>query len=201
MFLFRRGQTLSCPPPWWRHSWYRPVVIVYSWPPPPRLYSSIWTQTSNPPPHPSLDDDTLKIRPFKHRYSNKLSHVQYVIQWGFDHFTESARLKTHERHYLYTEDTVTVRGWPRMDLAASWRGWGGGWSARWKEHSADGERRTTGTSNGGEWQLSKIFQKRYPNVSWPPRNAREHLPLLGDDLARRSPALLVVSCSCREIVC
>lgn len=24
----------------------------------------------------------------------------------------------------------------------------------------------------------KFSKKRYPNVSWPPRNAREHLPLL-----------------------
>lgn len=169
MFLFRRGQTLSCPLPRWRHSWYRPVVIVYPWPPPqtPPLSSSRWTQTSqtsNPPTHQSLDDDTFKIQPFKHRYSNKLSHVQYVIQWGFDHFTERARLKTHERHYLYTEDTVTVRGWPRMDRAASWE-----WSAQWKEHSADGERQTTGTtSNGGGGESeTTIFQRRYPNVSWP----------------------------------
>lgn len=112
MFLFRRGQTLSCPLPWWRHSWYRPVVIVYSWPPPTPPHPThllLEMDTNIKPTHPSLDDDTLKIQPFKHRYSNKLSHVQYVIQWGFDHFTESARLKTHEQHYLYTEDTNSQR--------------------------------------------------------------------------------------------
>lgn len=30
-----------------------------------------------------------------------------------------SKTKTLERHHLYTEDTVTVTGWPRMDAAAS----------------------------------------------------------------------------------
>lgn len=99
MFLFRRGQTLSCPLPRWRHSWYRPVVIVTFDPThPPR--SSLPSHGGHehqphPPPHPpSLDDDTLKIQPFKHRYSNKLFNIQYVIQWGFDHFTECTSKNT-----------------------------------------------------------------------------------------------------------
>lgn len=30
-----------------------------------------------------------------------------------------SKIKTLERHHLYTEDTVTVTAWPRMDAAAS----------------------------------------------------------------------------------
>lgn len=96
----------------------------------------------------------------------------------------------------YIQRTLTVRGWPRMDLAALWE-----WSAKWKEHSADGERWTTGTtSNGGEWKLSKIFQKRYPNVSWPLRNAREYLPAWWRFRTLKSCSAGSKSCSCREIV-
>lgn len=96
MFLFRRGQTLSCPLPRWRHSWYRPVVIVTFDPAHP-THSSLPSHGGHkhqPPPPPSLDDDTLKIQPFKHRYSNKLFNIQYVIQWGFDHFTECTSKNT-----------------------------------------------------------------------------------------------------------
>lgn len=53
-----------------------------------------------------------------------------------------------------------------MDRAALWA-----WSAQWKEHSADGERQTTGTrSNGGEWndnfpkEISKCQLASYFNV-------------------------------------
>lgn len=72
MFLFWRGQTLSCPLPWWRHSWYRPVVIVYPHKPQPSRphpYSSRWTQTSQTstlthPAHPWM------MTPSKYNHSN-----------------------------------------------------------------------------------------------------------------------------------
>lgn len=125
MFLFWRGQTLSCPLPWWRHSWYRPVVIVYPHKPQPSRphpYSSRWTQTSQTSTltHPA---HRWMMTPSKYNHSNTDTAINcptYSTSSNGASITlqrERARLKTHEQHYLYTEDTVTVRGWPRMDRA------------------------------------------------------------------------------------
>lgn len=122
MFLFRRGQTLSCPLPRWRHSWYRPVVTVTSAPPSPpptRPHPFLLkVDTDIKPTPPSLDDDTLKIQPFKHRYSNKLSNIQYVIQRGFDHFTECTSKNTWTASPIYRGHSNSQR------LARDTSSWG-----------------------------------------------------------------------------
>lgn len=64
-------------------------------------------------------------------------------------------------HYLYTEDTVTVRGWPRMDRAASWE-----WSAQWKSIQLTERDKPSGQGVMEESE-TKCFQMTYPNVSWP----------------------------------
>lgn len=115
------------------------------------------TNITNINPHParpSLDHDTFKTQPFNTdtarncpTYSTSSDGASITLQ--------RARLKTHERRYLYTEDTVTVRGWPRTDGAVLlW-----GWSAQWKDRSA--ERQTTAIrSNGRGWKES--FPKETP---------------------------------------
>lgn len=106
-------------------------------PPPPLPSQGGHRHRTHPPSHPSLDDDTLKTRPSKHGYSNKLSNTHSTSSNGALTTSQSARLETQQRLHLYTEDTLTVRGWATwsrgpsadpwtkdLNASAGWRGQG-----------------------------------------------------------------------------